>query len=348
MAKFQGLHEYLVDWAAEREERQDVAETILSIAKATARISALIAQGPIAGTFGEIVGDNADGDAQKALDVYANELFIASLENAPVAVVGSEEEEFALVLNETAPLAVAIDPLDGSSNIDTNVSIGTIFSILPASNENEDSPESALLQPGANQLAAGFVIYGPQTALVLTVGEGTQIFTHERKSGRFLLTSATVRIPANQHEYAINASNYRHWDEPVRAYIDDCIAGAEGPQGENFNMRWIASLVAETFRIFARGGIFLYPRDNRAGYQNGRLRLTYEANPIAFLVEQAGGAATDGEHRILDIAPHGLHQRVPLVFGSRNKVELVARYHSEPHSISARSPLFGRRSLLRV
>ena len=317
MGNFQGLQDHLAGWAGDREQRRAVAETIQSIAGATARISALIAQGPIAGTFGAIVGNNADGDAQKALDVYANELLIASLESAPVAVLGSEEEETALVLNETAPLAVAIDLLDGSSNIDTNVSLATIFSILAARKVSEDSPESALLHPGVNQLAAGFVIYGPQTALVLTVGEGTQIFTLERKTGRFLLTRAAVRIATNRCEYAINASNYRHWDEPVRAYIDGCIAGAEGPQGENFNMRWVASLVAETFRIFSRGGIFLYPRDTRSGYRNGRLRLTYEANPIAFLVEQAGGAATDGEHRILDIAPLGLHQRVPLVFGSR-------------------------------
>jgi fructose-1,6-bisphosphatase I len=348
MGESPSLQSYLATWAGDDAERVSVATTVRSIAGTAVTVSDLIARGPLAGALGAVVGGNAGGDAQKELDVRANDLFIEALRDGPVAVFGSEENEAALVLNDDAPLAVAIDPLDGSSNIDTNVSIGTIFSILPLATATNGSAESALLQPGANQLAAGFAIYGPQTALVLTLGHGTQIFTLDRTASTFVRTRADVQIPFGKREYAINASNYRHWDEPVRAYIDDCISGAEGPRGENFNMRWIASLIAEVFRILARGGIFLYPRDHRPGYEKGRLRLVYEANPIALLVEQAGGAATDGERRILDIPPQELHQRVPLVFGSRDKVERVARYHTDPHAIGERSPLFGRRGLFRV
>jgi len=198
-----------------------------------------------------------------------------------------------------------------------------------------------------NQLAAGFVIYGPQTAFVLTVLAGTQIFTYERGTGTFLRTRADVQIAKGKREYAINASNYHHWDEPLRAYIDDCLAGLDSPDRQQFNMRWIASLVAEAYRIMARGGIFLYPRDKRPGYQHGRLRLVYEANPIALLVEQAGGAAVDAERRILEIEPKKFHERVPLIFGARDKVERVVRYHNDRHSIGERQPLFGRRGLFR-
>jgi fructose-1,6-bisphosphatase I len=346
MGDFPSLGRHLDAWARADGARAAVAEVVQAIADTAVTLAEIIAQGPLAGALGAVVGGNVDGDAQKALDVRANDLFLEAMRNAPVAVFGSEENERAVILKDDAPLAVAIDPLDGSSNIDTNVSIGTIFSVLPMTTSG--SAESALLQPGAKQFAAGFVIYGPLTALVLTLGQGTQVFTLDRKTGGFVLTRADVQIPAGKAEYAINASNYRHWDEAVRLYIDDCLSGAEGPRERNFNMRWIASLVAEAFRIFARGGIFLYPRDDRPGYQHGRLRLVYEANPIALLVEQAGGAATNGEHRILDIAPQQLHQRVPLVFGARDKVERVARYHREPHAIGERSPLFGRRGLFRV
>ncbi len=347
MGSFTSLRRHLDNWAGNDAERAAVAETVRVIAGAAARVSGLIAQGPLAGALGAVVGDNSDGDAQKALDVRANEIFIEELRSAPGGVFASEENETALPMKEEAPLAVALDPLDGSSNIDTNVSIGTIFSILLRSTAENATAESAVLQPGANQLAAGIVVYGPQTALVLTVGQGTDVFTFDRMAATFMLTRAKVEIPTGKREYAINASNYRHWDAPLRAYIDDCVAGSEGPRGENFNMRWVASLVAEAFRIFARGGVLLYPSDARPGYQQGRLRLVYEANPIAFLVEQAQGAATDCERRILDIQPHALHQRVPLVFGSRDKVAQVARYHGDPHLIGARSPLFGRRGLFR-
>lgn len=339
------LRRYLALWAAGNPLRGAVAETVEAIAAAAVTIAEIIARGPLSGALGEAVGDNADGDTQKALDLRADRLLMATLRSAPVALIGSEEQDEPVALDPGAPLAVAIDPLDGSSNIDTNLSIGSIFAILPMAAAAEDP----LLQPGRNQLAAGFVIYGPRTALVLTLGAGTQIFTLDPRSSTFLLTEAQVRISPNRKEYAINASNYRHWEEPVRTYIDDCLSGAEGPRGEDFNMRWIASLVAEAFRILRRGGIFLYPRDDRPGYETGRLRLVYEANPIAFLVEQAGGGATDGEQRILDIQPQALHQRVPLVFGSSEKVERVARYYGGSlHAVGERSPLFARRGLFRA
>jgi fructose-1,6-bisphosphatase I len=338
---------HLDDWAGDDPLRMAIARTTRAIAETAATVSQLIAQGPLAGPMGAVVGDNADGDAQAHLDVRANELFIEALRHEPVAVFGSEENETPFVLKEGAPLAVAIDPLDGSSNIDTNVSIGTIFSILPMP-EGVTDPEAAFRQPGTNQLAAGFVIYGPQTALVLSVGDGTDVYTYDRACATFLLTRSRIEIVKGKREYAINASNYHQWDEPMRAYIDDCMAGLDRPDGKGFNMRWIASLVAEAYRIFARGGIFMYPRDKRPGYQKGRLRLLYEASPIAFLAEQAEGGATDGERRILEIVPESFHERVPLIFGAKDKVERVVRYHTGHHAIGERQPLFQRRGLFRT
>jgi len=339
----QSLESYLNDWAADDPSRVAVADTLNAVAQASTTVADLIGRGPLAGSLAEEVGDNAGGDAQKFLDVRADELFIEAFQAAPVAIVYSEERDDPVPLDAGAPLAVAIDPLDGSSNIDTNVSIGTIVSVFPAP-EGTDAP----LPKGRDQVAAAFTIYGPQTSIVFTLGAGTHSATLDRASGRFIVTAETMQIPTGRREYAINASNYRFWDPAVQAYIDDCIAGAEGPRGENFNMRWIASLVAEAYRVLQRGGIFLYPRDARPGYQEGRLRLVYEANPIAFIVEQAGGAATDGIDRILTIAPKTMHQRTPLVFGSRDKVELVGRYHTEPPATGEFSPLFGRRGLFRA
>lgn len=340
------LHDHLRHWAQDEPARADVGATIVAVVRAAAGLADLIALGLLAGALHEVVGGNADGDAQKALDVQADRLFRREIEQAPVAVFASEENDMPLVLRPHAPLAVVLDPLDGSSNIETNLSIGTIFGILPAP-AGMDATE-VCLQPGQALLAAGFVIYGPRTELVLSLGEGAMGFTLDRTSGIFHLTRPEVRIAEGKREYAINASNYRHWEEPVRTYIDDCIAGEDGPRGADFNMRWAASLVAEAFRILDRGGIFLYPRDRRPGYQHGRLRLVYEANPLAFLVEAAGGAATDGERRILELQPSGLHQRVPLVFGSRDKVARIADYHSGTLPMAERSPLFGRRGLFRL
>jgi len=338
------LNAYLADWAAATRERAGVAATLAVIGEVAAELADLIGRGPLAGPLSTIVGDNFSGDAQKALDVRAHEMFVAALRQAPVAFVGSEEAVAPVSLNAGAPLAVAIDPLDGSSNIETNVSIGTIFALVPSC----ETAAASFAQSGTAQLAAGFVIYGPQTALVLTVGDGTQIFTLDRKSGRFILTYENVRIPEGRREYAINASNYRHWNAAIREYVDDLIAGETGPRGGDFNMRWIASLVAEAYRVLIRGGIFLYPRDQRPDCRTGRMRLVYEANPIAFLVEQAGGAATDGEHRIVELVPAELHCRTPLIFGSQDKVARVARYHEAPRSVVGESPLFGKRGLFRV
>jgi fructose-1,6-bisphosphatase I len=333
---------YLSGWAQAERSRMPVAQAINAIADGAIEIAERIARGALLGELGSAVGANADGDEQKELDVWANERLIAALRKTPVAVIASEELKTPLSLDAKAPLAVALDPLDGSSNIDTNVSIGTIFSVLPA--KGEDS----FAQPGSRQLAAGYVIYGPQCALVLTVGDGTSVFTLDPEDRRFYLTADRLAIAPDSNEYAINASNYRHWSASVRAYIDDCIAGTEGPRGANVNMRWIASLVAECHRILVRGGVFLYPADARKDYEQGRLRLVYEANPIGFLIEQAGGKAFDGRMPIRDIAPGALHQRTPLIFGSAAEIDRIARYKADPNTDFERSPLFGRRGLLRV
>ncbi|MFK8252192.1 class 1 fructose-bisphosphatase [Ancylobacter terrae] len=339
----QTLEDHLGGWAGADTLRQAVSQTIIALATTGVAIAELISAGALAGEMAAVRGQHeVGGDSQKELDAIADALVADALKAAPVALLGSEEAPEAVLLDPAAPLAVAVDPLDGSSNIDTNVSVGTIFSILPFV-----GPES-LLQPGSRQLAAGFLVYGPQLALVVTVGEGTQAYIYDRASARFRLVRERIAIPAETGEYAINGSNARHWDAGVRNYITDCQAGAEGPRGKDFNTRWIASMVAEAYRILVRGGIYLYPGDARRGYHEGRLRLVYEANPIALLMREAGGAATDGSSLILDIVPTSLHQRVPLVFGSRSEVERVARYHVEPANISDRSPLFGRRGLLRA
>jgi fructose-1,6-bisphosphatase I len=333
---------------AERDKGLSTAcATIAEIAVASAEVAELIALGRLYGSIGASTDHkNTDGDVQKQLDLIADEKFVAALRRAPVAIVVSEELNEPLVLQEGAPIVVAIDPLDGSSNIDANVSIGTIFSILPVIAGASD-PAAHFLQPGRTQLAAGFAVYGPQTSLVLAIAGKTQIFTLDRRIGQFIRTSADVQIKEDATEYAINASNYRHWDPSVRIFIDDCVQGADGPFGRNYNMRWVASLVAEAYRILLRGGLFLYPGDHREGYADGRLRLTYEANPMALIAENAGGAATDGHRRILDILPAGIHVRSPLIFGSHYLVDLVSRFYADPHFSPERAPLFAQRGLMR-
>ncbi len=316
-----------------------LAATINALADVSAKLSNRISQGPLAGALSNTVGENTDGDAQKALDVIADDAFAAALADAPVRWYASEERDDVQSSNADGTLAVAMDPLDGSSNIDCNVAIGTIFSIFPAA----DDADASFLRPGHEQLAAGYIIYGPQTALLLTLGDGVSLFVLDRTRGVFVLAEPSLDIPPSATEFAINASNFRHWSKPIRAYIDDCLAGDEGPRGKNFNMRWVASLVAETHRILTRGGIFLYPADARKGYEHGRLRMVYECAPIAFLVEQAGGKATDACDRILDQVPADLHARTPFVFGSADKVDRVAAYHDLPSAEV--SPLFGKRGL---
>jgi fructose-1,6-bisphosphatase I len=348
MTEHQTLKRYLRDWAGDDEMRQAVLTTTQIIAESCCAIAEIIALGPLAGNLAAEFGSNADGDVQKELDVRANDILIDELRAAPVAWIASEELDQPLAMREGAPLYVVTDPLDGSSNIDTNVSVGTIFSVMPMRCGEEGSKTDCFLQKGTRQLAAGYVIYGPQTALVLTLGEGTHIFTLNPDTGEFCLTQPNVRIPETTNEFAINSSNFRRWDGHIKAYIDDCLKGVDGPQEKNFNMRWIASLVAECHRIMSRGGIFLYPGDRRPNYQSGRLRLTYECNPIAFLVEQAGGAASTGHGRVMELEPEDVHQRVPMIFGSIDEVKLVEHYYRESHPYQERSQLFGNRGLFKV
>jgi fructose-1,6-bisphosphatase I len=334
--------------AQEGSLRPAAAATIRQLAAAAVKVRNVINQGVLGAAFAGPRGANADGDIQKDLDVFADDIFLDAMRHAPVALYASEELERPVLLDRDAPLAVAIDPLDGSSNIDTNVSIGTIFSLLPATGAPDANPAASFLQAGTNQLGAGFFIYGPQLALVLSLGSGTHVFVLSASLGAFVQAYESRIIPDRTQEFAVNAANYRHWDEAVRLYVDDCLKGREGPRERDFNMRWIASLVADCYRILIRGGVFLYPGDRRKGYHQGRLRLVYEANPIAYLVEQAGGAATDTTGRLLEIVPESLHQRTPVVFGSSREVHRISRYHTDPSGIGERAPLFGNRGLFRA
>lgn len=313
-----------------------LAATLLALAEASGRVAERIAAG---GALGAAAGTNADGDGQKALDLIADDIFADALADAPVRWLASEERETATTMAEGAPLAVAIDPLDGSGNIDLDVSIGSIFAVRAAG----PSGPATFLAPGRGLLAAGYVIYGPQTRLMLTTGAGVQAFLRLPASGDFVLAEAQVAVPRGAAEFAINVSNTRHWPQPVKSFVDDCLAGAQGPLEADFNMRWIAALVVEAHRILTRGGVYLYPADARPAYARGRLRLVYECAPMAMLIEQAGGLATDGTRPILDIVPESLHARVPLVFGSADLVQRIAAYHAAPPR--EHSPLFGERGL---
>ncbi len=345
MSQQQTLAGYFAGWAKGRPAREAVAATIGKLAAVGAEFAALLGQGALAGHLGRATGRRGDVDEQKEIDVLTNDRIVEAMRSVPVAAVASEEMENPVLLDEHAPLLVAIDPLDGSSNIDANASIGTIFTVLPALGRNGEA--SAFLQPGVNQLAGGFLVYGPQTVLVASVGAGTQIFTLNRDTGTFVLTHPKVEIPYKTSEYAINDSNSRHWDEPIRTYVEDCRRGKQGPRGRDFNMRWTGSPVVDFYRILSRGGIYLYPGDERREFRNGRLRLIYEANPLAWVVEQAGGAASTGLERVLEVSPESLHQRVPLIAGSRSEVEHVVRLHDGLQIRGERSPLFSRRGLLR-
>jgi fructose-1,6-bisphosphatase I len=300
------------------------------VARACKGISHAVEKGALGDVLGSAGTDNVQGEVQKKLDIIANEVLIEANEwGGHLAAMASEEMEGIYVVPNRYPQGeylLLFDPLDGSSNIDVNVSIGTIFSVLKKPEGNGVS-EQDFLQSGAKQVAAGYCIYGPQTTLVLTVGDGVAMFTLDREQGSFVLTQEDVRIPEDTKEFAINMSNMRHWDAPVKRYIDECLAGKEGPRGKDFNMRWIASMVADVHRILTRGGIFMYPWDKREPDKPGKLRLLYEANPMSWLVEQAGGAATNGKQRILDIPPKKLHERVSVILGSKNEVERVTAYH---------------------
>jgi fructose-1,6-bisphosphatase I len=322
-----------------------VAEVIKALAAASIRLADLISDGPLAGITGRSGGINSDGDQQKDIDLAADEMMRGALRSAPVAAILSEESELPEMLDAKAPLCVAIDPLDGSANLENNISVGTIFSIRPRGND----VVSTFFEPGTAQCAAGFVVYGPQTTLVLALNNSVDTFILDRYAREFLLVTSAVRIATNTPEFAINASNRRHWHGPVRAYIDECLAGTHGNGEADFNMRWIGSLVAESFRILVRGGVFLYPADARPGYREGRLRLLYEAHPMALVMEWAGGAATTGRQRILELSARTPHQRVPLIMGSLRGVSDVAAIHEgiEPMFDNSDAPLFARRGLFR-
>jgi len=303
------------------------------VARACKGISQAVNKGALGGVLGTAGSENVQGEVQKKLDIIANEVLIEANEwGGHLAAMASEEMDGIYVVPNRYPQGeylLLFDPLDGSSNIDVNVSIGTIFSVLTRPEGASGVEEKDFLQPGHQQVAAGYCVYGPQTTLVLTVGDGVAMFTLDREQGSFVLTEENVRIPEDTKEFAINMSNMRHWDQPVKRYIDECLQGKEGPRSKDFNMRWIASMVADVHRILTRGGVFMYPWDKREPEKAGKLRLMYEANPMAWLIEQAGGAATNARQRILDLQPTKLHERVSVVLGSKNEVERITRYHTE-------------------
>jgi fructose-1,6-bisphosphatase I len=303
------------------------------LARACKTISHSVGKGALGDVLGTAESENVQGEIQKKLDIICNEILLQANEwGGHLAAMASEEMETIHPIPNRYPMGeymLLFDPLDGSSNIDVNVSIGTIFSVLKAPDGMATPTEEDFLQPGTKQVAAGYAVYGPQTVLVLTTGNGVHGFTLDREMGSWVMTQRNIQIPVDTAEYAINASNARHWYAPVTRYITELEAGKTGPREKNFNMRWIASMVADVHRILNRGGIFMYPADQREPDKPGKLRLMYEANPMALLIEQAGGAATDGKQRILDIQPTKLHQRVAVFLGSRNEVERVTRYHAE-------------------
>jgi len=303
------------------------------VARACKRISYEVSKGALGDILGSADTENIQGEVQKKLDVISNEILLEANEwGGHLAAMASEEMESIHPIPNRYPKGeymLLFDPLDGSSNIDVNVSIGTIFSVLKAPEGMGEPTEQAFLQPGTAQVAAGYAVYGPQTMLVLTTGDGVHCFTLDREMGSWVLTQSNMQIPASTKEFAINMSNKRHWHPPVQRYVDEMLAGKTGARGKDFNMRWIASMVADVHRILNRGGVFMYPADMRDPSQPGKLRLMYEANPMAMIVEQAGGAATDGVNRIMEIPPTKLHQRVPVFLGSKEEVELVTRYHQE-------------------
>ncbi|MCO8066893.1 class 1 fructose-bisphosphatase [Acinetobacter schindleri] len=305
----------------------ELAQVIETIANTCKTIDQALQKGALAGVLGSAQHENVQGEEQKKLDVISNDYLIDALKVHPnVGGLASEELDEFTPAQENGQFLVLFDPLDGSSNIDINMCVGTIFSILPAKNAVTQAED--FMQAGVNQVAAGYVLYGPSTMMALTVGAGTIFFTFDPETQEFLLTSENIQVAADTKEYAINASNQRHWEEPVKRYIDELLAGKTGSREKDFNMRWVACMVGDIHRILCRSGIFMYPYDLKDPKKAGRLRLMYEANPMSMLMEQAGGASTTGRVRILDIQPTDLHQRVPVIIGSKNEVDLVTSYHN--------------------
>ena len=348
------LSKFLIQQLKEIDGGADLGALLVDVAAAVKTIAAMTAKGALGGVLGELDQRNVQGETQKRLDVLAHEAMVRSCEwGGLVAGMVSEEVEAPCPVPaefERGRYLLVFDPLDGSSNTDVNVSVGSIFSVLRHAHAGEPAVED-YLQPGRQQVAAGYAIYGPATMLVLTVGKGTHGFTLDREIGNFILTHPNLAIPEETSEFAINTSNARFWEAPVHRYVTECQAGRAGERGRDFNMRWIASMVAEVHRILMRGGVFMYPKDTRDTTRPGRLRLLYEANPIALLVEQAGGRASTGRARLLEVAPASLHERVPVVLGSRKEVERIERYHAEHDNGTDQpyvSPLFNERSLYRA
>lgn len=335
MPKITSLSHYLIDQTRNHATPADLRFLIEVVARACKMINRNVTKGALGGVLGSLSSTNVQGEVQKKLDVLSNEILLEANEwGGTLAGMASEEMDHVFQIPGCYPKGaylLVFDPLDGSSNIDVNVSVGTIFSVLHCPTEmlsqNHDLSEEAFLQPGTRQVAAGYAIYGPQTMLVLTLGNGVKGFTLDPELGSFALSQENIQVPETTSEFAINMSNHRHWEEPVRRYVDEMLAGEEGPLGKNYNMRWIASMVADVHRILTRGGIFMYPWDDREPDKPGKLRLMYEANPMSFIIEQAGGAATNGHQRILDIQPHALHERVAVFLGSRQEVERITSYH---------------------
>jgi fructose-1,6-bisphosphatase I len=326
------LTQYLVEQQREHGRIPGQLRLLIEVvARACKAIAIAVNKGALGDVLGSAETENVQGEVQKKLDVISNEVLIEANEwGGHLAAMASEEMDGIHAVPNRWPqgeFLLLFDPLDGSSNIDVNVSIGTIFSVLRKVGHQHGVSEDDFLQPGKFQVAAGYCLYGPQTQLVLTIGNGVAIFTLDREMGSWVLTGENLRIPEDTKEFAVNMSNLRHWAAPMTRYIDECLAGTNGPRGKDFNMRWVGSMVADVHRILSRGGVFLYPWDAREPDKPGKLRLMYEANPMAFIVEQAGGAATDGSQRILDLMPAKLHQRVAVVLGSKNEVERVTGYH---------------------
>jgi len=328
------LTQYLVEQQREHGRIPGQLRLLIEVvARACKRIAIAVNKGELGGVLGSADSENVQGEVQKKLDIISNEVLIEANEwGGHLAAMASEEMDTIHVVPNRYPQGeylLLYDPLDGSSNIDVNVSIGTIFSVLRKVGHHHGVSEEDFLQPGRFQAAAGYCVYGPQTQLVLTVGNGVAMFTLDREMGSWVLTAENMRIPEDTKEFAINMSNMRHWAPPMRRYIDECLAGSTGPRAKDFNMRWVASMVADVHRILCRGGVFAYPWDARDPDKPGKLRLMYEANPMAFLVEQAGGAATNGKQRIMDLMPGKLHERVSVILGSKNEVERATAYHQE-------------------
>ncbi|KRW58978.1 class 1 fructose-bisphosphatase [Pseudomonas sp. TTU2014-080ASC] len=328
------LSRFLIEQTRSHNTPADLRFLIEVVARACKAISHQVSKGALGGVLGSLDTENVQGEVQKKLDVISNEILLEANEWAGnLAGMASEEMDKPYQIPGQYPKGaylLVFDPLDGSSNIDVNVSVGTIFSVLRCPDrqgEEGDLGDEAFLQKGTQQVAAGYAIYGPQTMLVLTLGDGVKGFTLDRELGSFVLTHDNIKVPEATKEFAINMSNQRHWEAPVQRYVSELLAGEEGPLGKNYNMRWIASMVADVHRILTRGGVFMYPRDAREPDKAGKLRLMYEANPMSMIIEQAGGAATNGTQRILDIQPDNLHQRVPVFLGSKEEVLRITAYH---------------------